>query len=131
MNDLTGLEICTQIAIIEGESIESINKKVHDWNHKYYPVEIQLGHAKAVNLQHWYNPSKHDDLCFRLMVKYKIKPHYKSDRFSDEELEYSAMPLDSLHHQHTDYITMKSWLKLTNAKTLNKAICLCVIEAHK
>jgi len=103
------LDLCKRIAEIEGESLESINKKVHDWNHKYYPTEIQLGHAKTRTLKDWYNPLTDDNLCFKLMVKYKIGLRFSSNDLIDAYVVGSYEITDT---------------------SPNKAICLAIIEAN-
>ncbi|HHZ70917.1 MAG TPA: hypothetical protein EYN54_11720 [Methylococcaceae bacterium] len=116
MKQLTDIEICKRIAEIEGECIASIDRKVYDWNNKHYPVEISLGHVKKATLLNWYNPLTDKALCFDLMVKYKVYIDYFGGKGR------AALQADTESGEfEVDIVDI----------SMNKAICLAIIEAHK
>lgn len=68
MNELTDLELCKQIASIEGETIEHITKE---------------GALFVSSNEHEpYSPLTDDALCFRLMVKYEVQLYAEDPGFN-------------------------------------------------
>ena len=102
MIDLTDLEICKRIAEIEGAK-ETLFSRVK-------PKELTA--VFDGNTTFNYNPMKDDALCFKLMVKYSVW------RWSNpREGKFTACIKD-----------VQGWL---SGESLNKAICLAIIESKK
>ena len=103
MNELTDLEICKPIAEIENVEFRVQNGKVLPED----PAQVITSKLTDV-----YNPLTDDALCFRLMVKYKIW------RWSN--------PAKGKFN-----VCIKNFAGWISAETLNKAICLAIIESKK
>jgi hypothetical protein len=102
MNELTDLEICQRIAKIEGLEISC------EWDCGNNGILIGKGDGDLEE----YNPLTDDALCFKLMIKYKVW------RWSNPAKgKFNAC--------------IKNVAGWVSAETLNKAICLAIIEAHK
>jgi len=125
MDDLT---ICKRIAEIEG--LEYINGKYTEgqrialktnyYNDKEYPEFYRNNAIEAEYFKHnKYNPLTDDALCFQLSKKYNVSlMHYE---------EYSTARIwdDPEDNPIADFSN------INNDTSLNKAICLAIIEAHK
>ena len=100
---MTDLEICKRIA-----EIEKLNQ-----------VEIKgnVLVSKGFSCDRLYNPLTDDALCFKLMVKYKVRAHCLWEE-NDGTPHYEA------------YINEDS-SDLNYDKSPNKAICLAIIEVSK
>ena len=120
MTELTDLEICTKIAEIEGLSITTYDevliedfclnvKVIDDVKGKLEPSAF-LSLLKGIQ----YNPLTDDGLCFRLMVKYRIKIIYEA--YPDYYHAFVTVPLHKVGYSDGNP---------------NKAICLAIIEANK
>ena len=105
MNDL---EICKRIAEIEGFAVELTRKKGYG-----FVLEYNGSHFRK------YNPLRDDDICFKLSKKYNVSiMHYEEHstaRIWDD-------PEDNPIADVSD---------INNDTSLNKAILLAIIEAHK
>lgn len=102
--ELTDLEICKRIAEIEG-----------------YFIECALPHAVIIHNGgdgNNYDPLTDDSLCFKLMVKYEVN----INRY------YDCATIDS---DYTDRPPVANESFSTDDTSINKAICLAIIEAHK
>jgi hypothetical protein len=111
MTELTDLEICTRIAEIEGfqfeiKSLTCVTPKGLWPKVPFKSVGMSLDSGS-------YDPLTDDALCFRLMVKYKIKPSYEYD---GTWLTFCSATTNKLLSKNT---------------SPNKAICLAIIEKHK
>jgi hypothetical protein len=104
MNELTDLEICQRIAEIEG-AIEALFSRVR-------PRELTA--IFDGNTTFNYNPLADDALCFKLMVKYKIRV---------EPENCSAWTANDDGYPQYEIIHCKG--------TLNKAICLAIIKSKE
>jgi hypothetical protein len=106
MNDL---EICKKIAEIEGH--------VFDTGGRYFRCEL-IKHDMVVGYID-YNPLTDDALCFQLQNHYEVCVHYGSgDVFICGGDNFDGC------------LSVKSF-DIDDKKTLNKAICLAIIEANK
>lgn len=106
MTELTDLEICKRIAEIENLMFCT--------GGRYARIEIWKD-GKVFKYEK-YNPLTDDALCFRLMVKYKVCVELSGNK--------------------TFQAVVVSWLGLSeysrgHGNTLNRAICLSIIEANK
>lgn len=99
--ELTDLEICKQVAEIEGEDC-----KVNFQN--ILVRIIPLGDTGTTN--NCYDPLSDDGLCFRLMLKHDIKLSRNRDK---------------------EYVAMYSHCRGADDESPNKAICLAIIEKHE
>ena len=114
------LEICKKIAEIEKINYTTcVNVKVCPARNAIYFREYEGNrpapmYTKALRE---YNPLTDDALCFRLMVKYKVE----LDFWSSEAEIYFCPEYDERIPVTVDCKDMKK---------PNKAICLCIIEAH-
>ena len=101
--ELTDLEIETRIAEIEGVDFVYNGENGKLWINK-----------NGVYSGNQYNPLTDDALCFALMVKYKVDVQWESVTlakiYDDPESDPTGMAYD---------------------ENPNKAILLCIIEAHK
>ena len=115
MNDL---EICKRIAEIEEYTFEVI--KIHDSMSAVKPTEfINVHEYPNVGCSMTYNPLTDDALFFVLQNKYEVCVHYGSgDVFICGGDNFDGC------------LSVKSF-DVDDKKTLNKAICLAIIEAHK
>ena len=102
MNDL---EICKRIAEIEGEVYVGGSDNVY----------VKCQPSLVGNVQ--YNPLTDDALCFQLMIKYRVycEPFMLNENWSCRASSFGNIP-------------GKGYVKLDS---LNRAICLAIIEAHK
>ena len=109
MSNLTDLEICKRIAEIEGyQSID--NNSMFAQSHR---IKIVV-HGEGRTLL--YNPLTDDALCFRLMVKYTAFPEGTGN--------------DTFRACVCNWQNKPEYYRATG-ETLNKAICLAIIEASK
>jgi len=95
MSELTDLEICMRIALLEDETFYVEGEFIATMDCKEY------------------NPLTDDSLCFQLMVKYKVDVsfHYESAEIYND-LQTKPVSFDC------------------NGTSINRAICLAIIEAH-
>ena len=113
MNKLTDLEICKRIAEIEGVKFIVSSGKIAADAFQVHDL------FSCAHMGFTFNPLTDDALCFKLMNKHEACVHYGSgdvficggDNF-DGCLSLQSFDVD-------------------DKKTLNKAICLAIIEAHK
>ena len=111
MSDLTDLEICKAIAEIEGlENYISENKR--------YCMTRDKSSTRIIRHVE-YNPLTDDALCFRLVVKYKI---------SIDHDECLCGKLVRASNNHWEYLGNICYDENTS---INKAICLAIIEASQ
>lgn len=110
---LSDLEICTGVAEIEGHklTVEGYSNITGSW----FKVNEDILHG-ASTTRGEYNPLEDDALCYRLMIKYNV--------------------LRELTGNKTFRAVICNWGKGSEyyrgvGDTLNKAICLAIIEAHK
>lgn len=94
------LSICKKIAELEGVQHQI---QCEDMPHAYI-------YSEELNME--YNPLTDDDLCFQLMVKYKVW------RWSNPAPGKFNAVINGV----------QGWV---SGETLNKAILLAIIEAHK
>lgn len=106
MSELTDLEICKKMAGIECIDFRVQNDKVLP----EAPAETNI--AKMTDV---YNPLTDDALCFKLMVKYDVL------REGTGTIYFRAV---IANHGNYEYYR-------ATAETLNKAICLAIIEANQ
>jgi len=103
------LAICKRIAEIEG----------HWWvtdRGCYLYIMKEYAESKDHPLPTYYNPLTDDALCFQLMVKYKVYVDYFGDNAR------AAMSWNGSDREfQVDVVDM----------SMNKAILLAIIEAHK
>jgi hypothetical protein len=117
MSGLTDLEICKKIADINGDSVFMMKSALgSNWmiagkNHGGYKP---------------YNPLVDDALCFMLMVKYDVERVYE--------------PYDCIGWHYKCLLTQEKLIlertyfgkgEETPDISVNKAICLAIIELHK
>ena len=101
---MTDLEICKRIAEIEGLS----EHRFRNYCNAEYDDECRL-----ISVDH-YNPLTDKALCFDLMVKYDVRVEPSDcNAWIDNEDGYPEFEI--IHYEGT----------------LQKAICLAIIEAHK
>ncbi len=109
MKELTDLEVCKRIAELEGH--------IFDDGGKYFRCML-LKFDKVVGYID-YNPLTDDALCFTLSKKYNVcimhHEEYSTARIWDD-------PEDNPIADFSD---------INNDTSLNKAICLSIIEANK
>jgi hypothetical protein len=111
--ELSKLEICKGVAEIEGHklTVEGVGSITGSW----FKVDEDILHG-ASTTRGEYNPLTDDALCFRLMLKYKVLQELTGDK------TYRAVICNwgkgSEYYRGT-------------GTTLNMAICLAIIEAHK
>ena len=103
---LTDLEISKRIAEIEGEILSGVGE---------HNVYIKCKPSLVGNVQ--FNPLTDDALCFQLMVKYEVN----INRYYD---------LASISSDYTNKPDLSSVSFFTDDASINKAICLAIIEAH-
>ena len=129
MSELTDLQICKRIADIEGVHYMETQYK---GNANFIALISQNDFTGTLpEMIGKYDPLTDDALCFHLMVKYKIKPYYKDIPWPPMKDDFSAMPLPVARDSNEELTTFRGWVDLTNSETLNKSICLAIIEAHK
>ena len=104
MSELTDLEICKRIAEIENKG------DCFSWFNTF-AIRTEM-YAEREE----YNPLTDDALCFQLMVKYEVNVD-------------SYLGVTNISSDYTDRqdIAQFSYMDYT----INKAICLTIIEAHK
>ena len=68
MDDLTDLEVCKRIAILENKYDELLGKQA-SYNSRLVHVQ------EKANITRWFNPLADKALCFDLMVKHEIDFH--------------------------------------------------------
>jgi len=106
---MTDLEICKRIAEIEGVSVRYDDNKFYGSN--YFRCDTHHDLAPVV-----YSPLKNDALCFQLMVKHKVYIDYFGKHAR------AAMKNDTEYNDfEVDVVDM----------SMNKAICLAIIESSK
>jgi hypothetical protein len=114
VNELTDLEICQRIAEIEGVTatvnvaIEAIS------NQKYNSIFNPNNITSPPTFGEIYNPLTDDDLCFKLMIKYKIS----LIQHQNNTAVYCIWDHDEKHATNT----------MTNP---NRAICLAIIKSKE
>lgn len=116
MKELTDLEICKRIAEIEGLNAVSRSGKlilVKDvpltMNGRMYH-ELNVEARNCYDNNNEYNPLTDDALCFQLMVNHEVHTgHYG---------------------EHEAEVFIDNCMNVTADKSVNKAICLAIIEAH-
>tara|TARA_R110002111_G_scaffold74952_1_gene119063 strand:+ start:638 stop:949 length:312 start_codon:yes stop_codon:yes gene_type:complete len=101
MTELKDLEMCKKIAEIEGIDYFESDGIISSQN--------ELGQCRE------YNPLTDDALCFQLMVKYEVSvdSHYGVVRINP-------------NNANRPQLSQISYMDIT----INKAICLAIIEAH-
>ncbi len=111
MSELTDLEICKRIAEIEGVHVfnDGAALLVPD-----YEESLRTGYDEDKE----YNPLTDDALCFQLMVKYEVNVN----RY------YDSVTIDS---DYNDKPPLANVSFATDDVSINKAICLAIIEANK
>lgn len=102
---MNNLDICKRIAEIEGVNVRMVDGSLL-LNQKVSDCD------NVITIGAIYNPLTDDALCFRLMVKYNVW------RWSN--------PRDNWYTA-----TIRNSQGFTEGGTINKAICLAIIEAHK
>ena len=110
--ELTDLEICKRIAEIEGIKVKYDDNQFYGSN--YFRCDVHHDLAPVV-----YRPLTDDALCFQLIIKYDldvIAPYRKNNETTWEAQIFSKDYFDAF--QIYD-------------KSLNRAICLAIIEANK
>ena len=110
MNELTDLQICKRISLIElNEQFPKAKSIEFDDRQNCFWVE-------GIGFTGWplLEPLTDDALCFRLMIKYKIS----LIQHQNNTAVYCIWDHDEKHATNT----------MTDAK---RAICLAIIEAHK
>jgi len=128
MSELTDLQICKRIADIEGLNVFEVSTALHGTGKEEKSIIVTYQDRPG---EFDYNPLTDNALCFQLMVKYKIKPYYKDIPWPPMKDDFSAMPLPVARDSNEELTTFRGWVGLTNSETLNKSICLAIIEAHK
>ena len=105
MSELTDLEICKRI----GE-IESLNGD--------FGTHLNGAHGRRYidGSFKYYNPLTDDALCFQLMVKYEVNV--------DSYLGVTSISSDYTNKPNIAQVSYMDY-------TINKAICLTIIKAHK
>jgi hypothetical protein len=110
MSKLTDLEICQRIAEIEGvkDKIEATMMAIRQSSH--HSIFATGTVTSQQTFDDIYNPLTDDALCFRLMTKYKVW------RWSNPAKgKFNAC--------------IKNVAGWVSAETLNKAVCLAIIES--
>ena len=110
MNDF---QICKRIAEIEGV-VHAVSRSMLN----EFKVVIPLTDEREP--QKDYNPLTDDALCFQLMNKYKVSV--------DHEDGMCGVLVKVSQTNHWEYLGNICYDKDV---TINKAICLAIIEAHK
>ena len=115
MNKLTDLEICKRIAEIEEFNQVEVNGR----------VLVSLG----FNCDRVYNPVTSDALIWQLSKKYRVSIMYW-EQWQREQCEADCDVI--AHIEMGDGIWCASSIYFREGdSSLNKAICLAIIEAHK
>lgn len=130
MSDLTDLEICKRIAEIEGVDVREFANN--------YLLNIDCAFGTRLNIsqefaqcktiedyrvveedrkQYLYNPLTDDALCFQLMFKHRVycEPFMLNEKWTCRASSFGNTPGNG-YIQH---------------ESLNRAICLAIIEAYK
>jgi hypothetical protein len=104
---MTDLDICKRIAEIEGHFL------CEEWDCCDEGVLIGKGNGDLKD----FNPLTDDALCFKLMVKYRVycEPFMLNENWSCRASSFANTPENGY----------------TKDNSLNKAICLAIIGAHK
>lgn len=105
MSDLTDLEICRKLAMIEGKYQDLLSKQ------SSYNSRLFLRVQEKATIKRWYNPLTDDALCFRLMVKYGL--------IVGKATEGWSVYIGSLANF------------ILNDKDPNRAICLSIIKVNE
>lgn len=113
MSELTDLEICKKMADIE--HVHYIETKYEDKNFLAIVGENDFTGTPCEIIGE-YNPLTEDALCFKLMVKYDVL------REATGTIYFRAVI--------ANYGNGPEYYRAT-AETLNKAICLAIIEANQ
>ena len=103
MSELDDLSICKRIA-----EIEKIGHQHIQYTDKPFIVSMAT-HSE-------YNPLTDDALCFQLMVKYEVNV--------DSYLGVTSISSDYTNKPNIAQVSYMDY-------TINKAICLTIIKAHK
>jgi hypothetical protein len=113
---MTDLEICKRIAEIEGFLIDPDDK---------YPRYLRFKSGKHVGYK-TYNPLTDDALCFKLAKKYRVSIDYFEDwqRQGEDKNVLARLEIGLGIHALGTVDFCK------NDDSLNKAICLAIIEAQ-
>jgi hypothetical protein len=112
MKELTDMQICKNIAEIEGFTFAG-------WSEKQGKPSVLKDGSK--NQGRYYNPLTNDALCFQLMIKYKVKLDYTSNFFSQ------AIVQDFEGDDEDAVLSSVSYW--SDECSHNKAICLAIMEA--
>lgn len=112
MSELTNLEIKSKLAVIEGHTIEHVSVDA------VFIFDRNLSDVTGVDEYIDYNPVNDDALCFQLMFKYDVN----INRYFD------TATIDS---DYNDKPPIANVSFSTDDVSINKAICLAIIEAHK
>lgn len=111
--EYTDLEICKRIAKINGDNISLMKSALGT---RY--MKMTSGHGGYRE----YNPLTDDNLCFKLMVKYKVlitwNPHINDN---------CTAVIDGT----SDELPFPFAIADVNNESPNRAICLAIIESHK
>lgn len=107
MDKSDDLSICKKIAEIEGLYNHTSETKIKHVMVKDNSVTWMIRFTE-------YNPLTDDSLCFKLMVKYKVKSYFKNDGWVTGLINDNGEP----HSFNMD-------------ESPNKAICLAIIESQK
>ena len=113
MSELTDLQICKKIAEIEKLNQVEIRG------------EVFVSHGFSCDRK--YNPLTDDALCFQLTKKYRVSIDYFEDwqRQGEDKDVLARLEIGLGIHALGTVDFCK------NDDSLNKAICLAIIEAHK
>ena len=116
MSELTDLEICKRIAEIESYKTSVTDAKKGIWASIY-----------KNDCYDWFNPLTDDALCFQLTKKYRVSIDYFEDwqRQGEDKDVLARLEIGLGIHALGTVDFCK------NDDSLNKAICLAIIEAHK
>jgi|TARA_R110001606_G_scaffold334831_1_gene482794 hypothetical protein len=114
------LEICKRIANIEGICF-CLSRSMHN------VFKVQVATPDEAEPCKEYNPLKDDALCFQLAKKYRVSIDYFEDwqRQGEDKDVLARLEIGLGIHALGTVDFCK------NDDSLNKAICLAIIEAHK
>ena len=116
MDDLTDLEICKRIAEIEGLRTLVFNR-IH---------LIERAPFEACESEIYYNPLTDCALNLKFRDKYRVEIDYDSCRVCSWYAKYNIQTMANISFKDkVDKATEP------NYKEVNKAVLLCIIEAHK